>query len=565
MENMKKLIIGMSVALLAWTQMYAQTIYDAADFTAKDLNGTARFVGMGGAMSALGGDISTMGTNPAGIGIYRSNDAMFSFSYSALNADAGYLGNTYSASKNRWNFDNIGLVFSTKIGNRTTLRYVNFGFNYHKAKTFNRNMMMAGDLQGQSQLFQVAGMTDGLGPEYWNNSAIFDDPDIGWLSALGWEGFLVSPSITDQRTDYLHQDADGNQYYIDKDNNLTFDPVGPDGKPNRLAYEDYGFYTTVAGDLPYLREYGSHESGGLDQYDFNVSFNLNDRVYLGVTVGAYDLNYNKYTLYNEDSQGCDGAGYMLESHNNISGAGVDFKFGAIFRPFEYSPLRVGLAFHTPIFYKLTHSTSAILTSDFSEQVIRSYDYLDGGDMKMEYQMKTPWTYNVSLGYTVGSSLALGAEYEYQDYSNIKFNYPDGMAMQFENRQTQNFLQGVHTLRVGAEYKVIPQFSLRAGYNMVTSAYKDEAIKALPVNSIRTDTDFMNLKSQNNYTLGIGYRGSLFYADLAYKLTSQKADFYPFAYSEMDNSGNVIYKELLSEPAKVKFSRSQVLMTLGIRF
>lgn len=581
---MKKLIIGMSVALLAWTQMYAQTIYDAADFTAKDLNGTARFVGMGGAMSALGGDISTMGTNPAGIGIYRSNDAMFSFGYSALNADAGYLGNTYSASKNRWNFDNIGLVFSTKIGNRTTLRYVNFGFNYHKAKAFNRNMMMAGDLQGQSQLFQVAGMTDGLGPEYWNNSAIFDEPDIGWLSALGWEGFLVAPNLSFLPEDIANEIANSEgelkpedfgyypllgendqPYYIDNSNGeLTFDPV-TNGQPNEKAYENYGFYTTVAGEMPYLREYRSHESGGLDQYDFNVSFNLNDRVYLGVTVGAYDLNYNKYTLYNEDSQGRDGAGYMLESHNNISGAGVDFKFGAIFRPFEYSPLRVGLALHTPIFYKLTHSTSAILTSDFSEQVIRSYDYLDGGDMKMEYQMKTPWTYNVSLGYTVGSSLALGAEYEYQDYSNIKFNDPYGMAMQFENRQTQNFLQGVHTLRVGAEYKVIPQFSLRAGYNMVTSAYKDEAIKALPVNSIRTDTDFMNLKSQNNYTLGIGYRGSLFYADLAYKLTSQKADFYPFAYSEMDNSGNVIYKELLSEPAKVKFSRSQVLMTLGIRF
>ena len=123
---MKKIIIGVSVLLLTLMQTHAQTVYDAVDFATKDLDGTARFVGMGGAMGALGGDISTMGTNPAGIGIYRSNDASLSFSYSALSTEAKYLGNTYNASKNRWNFDNIGVVFSTKIGNQTTLRYVSF-------------------------------------------------------------------------------------------------------------------------------------------------------------------------------------------------------------------------------------------------------------------------------------------------------------------------------------------------------------------------------------------------------------------------------------------------------
>lgn len=565
---MKKIIVGVSLLLLALTQVHAQTVYDGVDFTAKDLNGSARFVGMGGAMGALGGDISTIGTNPAGIGIFRSNDIMVSFGYSALDAEADYSGGLYSASKNRWNFDNVGLVYASKIGNKTALRYVNFGFNYHKAKNFHRNMTMAGNLGGQSQLFQIAGLSDGLTPEYWNNGSIFDNNDIGWLSALAWEGYLVGPSITDVNTGYLHQDANGQQYYIDSNNNLTFDAVGADGKPNNLAYEDYGLYQTepgVVGISPYLREYSSRESGGIDEYDFNVAFNFNDRVYLGLTVGIYDLDYNKYTLYNEDSQGEGGGGYQIESFNNISGAGVDVKFGAILRPFQYSPLRIGLALHTPIFYKLTHSTSASMISDFATDVIDTYDYLNGGDMKLEYQLKTPWTYNVSLGYTVGNYLALGAEYEYQDYSSMKFDDPDGMNMAFETQQARNYLKGVHTLRVGAEYKVIPQFALRVGYNFQTSPYKDEAIKVLPLNSIRTDTDFMNLKSLNNYTLGIGYRGAMFYADLAYKLSSQKADLYPFAYYELaDNVGRVSYSEL-PPAAKMKFSRSKVLLTIGMRF
>ena len=44
----------------------AQDTYESARLLGSDLNGTARYVGMGGAMEALGADISTISTNPAG-------------------------------------------------------------------------------------------------------------------------------------------------------------------------------------------------------------------------------------------------------------------------------------------------------------------------------------------------------------------------------------------------------------------------------------------------------------------------------------------------------------------
>ena len=72
---MKKIITLAVLGMLGAVPVSAQTVYDAANIANKDLNGTARFVSMGGAMGALGGDISTIATNPAGIGIYRSNDA----------------------------------------------------------------------------------------------------------------------------------------------------------------------------------------------------------------------------------------------------------------------------------------------------------------------------------------------------------------------------------------------------------------------------------------------------------------------------------------------------------
>ena len=58
----------------------AQDAYNLTSLTSSDLNGTARYVGMGGAMNALGADISTMQSNPAGIGLYRKGDCAFSLS-----------------------------------------------------------------------------------------------------------------------------------------------------------------------------------------------------------------------------------------------------------------------------------------------------------------------------------------------------------------------------------------------------------------------------------------------------------------------------------------------------
>lgn len=537
-------VIGLCLTLVPVT---AQTVYDAAKIADKDLNGTARFVGMGGAMSALGGDISTIGTNPAGIGIYRSHDVMTSFSLSSFGTDANYMGNNLSTSKMKGSYDNLGFVLSTKIGNKTTLRYVNFGFNYHKSNSFYGNMEMGGDLGNQSQSYYMAQQAAGI--ESWGNSP-YTDVNIGWLSVLGYDGWLITDITTDKTgTPYL--DEDGNQI-----NDVNGNPL------YRTPGVYYGLYDN--GNASYRSE----QRGGIEQYDFNISFNIKDRVYLGLTLGAYSVDYNKYTTYGESYE--NGEYYSLTSNNQIVGAGFDVKVGAIIRPFEYSPLRVGLAVHTPTFYSLDYKTRAYVESSLYDPVtgkneaasVATENIVDG-DMIREFRLQTPWLYNVSLGYTIGNSWALGAEYEYQDYSSMEFRDLQGFSDSFEfENSTTAMLKGVHTFRAGLEYKVIPQFAIRAGYNYRSALFNKDAFKDLPINSIQTDTDFSNTQALNNYTVGIGYRGSMFYADLAYKFTSCKSDFYPFV--NMNQTDNVL--EITSpEATKVTDSRSQVLLTLGVRF
>lgn len=507
--------------------MNGQNVYEAAKITQNDLNGTARFVGMGGAMSALGGDISTIGTNPAGIGIYRSNDVVTSFSFTPMQTKSQYDGTDYNNKDNHWAFDNLGVVLSFKIGNVTPLRYVNVGFNYHKVKSFYRNMSMEGTMYADergymSQARQMAEQAN------WSNDdlgavGVFNNPNVGWLSALGWNSYMVG-----------QDDASG-------------------------------LYFPYLSNAPYSR-YNLKERGSIDQYDFNVSFNIKDRVYLGLTIGVYNVDYNKYANYDEDYG--DTQGYNIDNYTGLEGSGFDFKFGAIVRPFEYSPLKVGIAFHSPTFYNLTLASSAYMVSDVlvdnqsMQYTVDTYEEMNGNGL-MDFKFRTPWKYNFSLGYTVGNSLALGAEYEYQNYSKMDFYTTDGYEMN-ETNEAQLCLKGVHAFRIGAEYKIIPQLAVRAGYNYTSSPFKDDAIKALSTNSIETDTGFANLKHQNDYTVGIGYRGSMLYADIAYKRTAYKSDFYPF-YNDFYTDSGAYDATVVPQATKVKDIRNQILFTVGLRF
>ncbi len=526
---MKRYIIVV-LSLLFLGTVSAQTLYDGVEFSNKSLNGTARFVGMGGAMGALGGDISTIGTNPAGIGIYRSNDVMTSFSFTSHEIETKYDGNKFANNRNRGNLDNFGIVFSNNMGKYNALRFLNFAFNYSRAKTFYKTREMNGIMDG-SQVDQMINQANDMYDFGYDlltlsdgENNLFSMDHIGWLGAIGYEGWLFDAA-----------DDEG------------FGPIW-DGLPDGYFY--------------------SKEWGGINQYDFNISFNFIDRIYLGLTIGAYDLNYKKYSYYGEnlfyagDTETKEG--YDLHSQKWIDGAGFDFKFGIIARPFEDSPFRLGLSFHTPTYYKLTLGAKSYLSSILNgvddkgnpasiESMVSAPNEF-GERMETDFKLNTPWKLNFSLGHTIGTKLALGAEYEYQDNSNIKFKKPDwyGGSMEFENTVAKEYLKGVHTFRLGAEYNVIPEFAFRVGYNLSTSSYENNAAKVLAADALETDTDYANSEELHRITLGVGYRGRSFYADLGYQYNHYKEDFYAFEHIDL-------------VPAKSTHSRSQVLMTLGFRF
>lgn len=539
MKNIKT--IATASLLLSFIGATAQTPYDAARFSGNELNGTARFVGMGGAMSALGADISVIGSNPAGIGLFRGHDFTTSFGFNATKSASDFGGNTMNEKRNRASFDQIGFVYTSKIGNRTKLRYVNFGFNYHKSKNFNRQFASGGMLGGISQTGQMANMINA-----WIDGPSTLDKQIGDIYNYGMQGYDLPNPYHPTQSPYPYLGVMGVRsglVYVNKDD------------PTQLMYMN-----------GHANGYRSVEEGGISDYDFNVSFNVEDRMYFGATIGVHDVSYRRSSYYTEDVYDKSSTGYY-EINNTFStdGTGFDFKLGAIFRPFEESPFRFGVAVHTPIWYALTDIYSSnmytYLEDKNTQKVLvdfkESPQYYTDGDVLRDYQLVTPWRFNVSMGTVVAGNIALGAEYEFMNYASAKLKYSDGYDIEGQNSYAKDDLKGVHTVRVGAEARILPSLSVRAGYNFSSSVFKESAKKKLWENDMRTDTEYFNDFGRNTVTVGLGYRGNRFYADLAYKYDMYKSDFYAFSDEELVDD--------YLTATKVNNKRHQLLMTLGVHF
>lgn len=548
---MKKILSIMTAAMLG-TAVSAQETYDNAQLATKDLNGTARYVGMGGAMEALGADLSTICTNPAGIGMFRRGMVAGSFGFNTL-SDAKSFGN---ANKTNMSFDQAGFVYSMRSGRHSML---NFGFNYTKSKNFDQILTAAGRLNNASQN-KLSAMKNA------NGVYTLQDKNNG----------LVSNSGAYSQADYLYSNVLFN-HYKEPAENESADPTNAQlNKNGVIVYDNTGlpvYYNATCYD------FGRSTTGYIGQYDFNVSGNSNDRFYWGFTVGIYDVHYNGSSLYSESLvDGNTAIGDVaMNDERKITGTGFDVKAGLIFRPAEESPFRIGLYVHTPTWYDLTTRNYTVLNNNTNE----AYGSTERGKSSESYDFKfyTPWRFGVSLGHTVGNYLALGATYEYADYTTNDIRVNDGGEVDYwgnyyetssrdeaMKQNIKNSLKGVHTVKVGMEFKPEKNFAVRLGYNYQSAMYNKNGFKDGSLESYGTyyasTTDYTNWKDTHRFTAGVGYNYGKFSFDLAYQYSQTNGDFYPFM-SYVDDSEPKF--DNVCDAVKVSNKRNQLLFTVGYKF
>lgn len=531
---MKKIFI-LSAIWFVSIAATAQEAYEISEIMHQDLNGTARYIGMGGAMDALGADISTMSSNPAGIGLFRRNQVSLSLGFINQN------GSEFEGIKpSMVSFDQAGVVISTNTSFRKQ-SYLNFGFNYSKSRNYRQLIEAGAQLYGASQTIQTCGkgMT---GIFEYNNSVNQVD------HLYGQAGFIVG------------DDKHGYDYFYNEG-------------------ENYDMERGVKGHT--------------NNFDFNLSGNINNRIFLGITFGIKDLTYRATSSYYEWQ--ALGSTSNIYDERDLDGTGFDIKLGAIVRPIEESPFRIGLSISTPTWYRLTSSNFSEIAYSYIDKPKEEPKYITDWYTSQEsyrYHFSTPWNFGISLGHTIGDKIALGASYNYADYSATTARISDGYDTYYDyygsyssehtlkdkqtSRQLSKTLEGVHNVKVGAEIKPIPELAVRVGYNYVSSMYNSDGMKDPTLctigNYYMSQTDYTNWKATNRFTCGLGFQIDNFGLDLSYQYSMRKGDFYPFSsgtydFTTWDEDGepvNVTLDNTVSA-CEVKDNRHQVLMTLSYKF
>jgi hypothetical protein len=312
---------------------FAQEEFDGLKYSLQDINGSARYVAMSGAFGALGGDMSTLSMNPAGIAVYRSSELAISPFFSSNSAKSLFNQTESSNSKSKVLINNFGYVGSFRTYDESAISNFNFGIAYNKIKDFNRDFYIVGK-SPSSLLDKISNDANNGGSD---------------LTDYAYETWLINQNQTS------------------------------------------GLYESILNDGENTKKYMfMSENGAVNEWAFSLGTNYGHILYLGMTLGLQSINYEMSSVYNEDFD--EGGGLELRNVLNTQGSGVSFKGGVIYRPVP--ELRLGFAYHSPTYYYMTDSYGASmasmgLTDPSTGNVFDPNPTYQLDDASADYQLKTP--------------------------------------------------------------------------------------------------------------------------------------------------------------------------------
>ena len=336
------------------------TAQDVQRFAERDLMGTARYVGMGGAMTAIGGDPTAAMDNPAGLGLYRRNEVTLTIDETidhSTQISTALPSSAQGHTRSRFAAPNVAVIWSW--GNPDKQRgvlYSNIMLSANRLTNYHRDISASANDLSMAQT--ICQLTNGLSEQNLQNTP-WDDVEVGWLSILGYEAYLIDPV-----DDYQWQPA------------LDF----------------------TQGTLTIS------ETGQSNQYTFSWALNVNHQWYLGMGLNLPTLSYTKQTSHTESDR-INSA--QLKSLYHLSGVGVNGNFGLIYRPIQ--ALRLGLSFQTPTMMSLSVQTEGDLYTTVAGE---SYSILTPESGVISTKMASPLRTSVSIATQMGSEGLLAVQYDY---------------------------------------------------------------------------------------------------------------------------------------------------------
>ena len=506
---MKK-ILFISGTLLSVTTAFTQEPADALRYSWTIQSGTARQQAVGGAMASLGGDISAIFVNPAGLGFYRTGDAVITPGFNLNKIRATYYDHQEEAKRNNLSFGTTGIVIGSFDGKTNSSA---FGLAINRNASFGGHTLYRGvntqNSYSQKFLEEISGVKDA--------NAVASNFPFGTSLAF-------------------------NTYWIDT---IAGGSTG-----------NYQFQTRAPiGNL--IQENDVITRGGITELALSFAGNKNNKWMLGFTLGIPFINFERESVFSE-ADATDNPNNKFDiasiSENlTTSGTGANLKLGVIYKPQEF--IRLGLAVHTPTLYMLTDKYSASVTSNtesYQGILTQTSGDLVGTDGEFKYWLVSPYKIMASASYVLREIQDvtkqrgfITADIEFVNHRASSFTTdPEGDNSQSTkdylksvNRGIDEAYKGAFNFRVGGELKFTTIMG-RIGAAYYGNPYKD-----------------LNEEKGHKFQLsgGLGYRDKGWFIDGTYVHTMGKDIHYAY------RLGSVPY-----QGASLKTTGGNIIITVGVK-
>jgi len=488
-----KTILYLSVIALSF-QTTAQTEEDALRYSQNYFGGSAKNNSTAGALSAIGGDFSTTAQNPSSMARFNKNNFLFTPIFVTTNSTSNFYGNTDAASSKDIKIGNISYLKSYKLAPEQYNGWmsIQMGAGYNRINSFENKNQYSGELDS-SILDYFTSSANGTHPD--NIYAFFP-----YTSGLAYDTYAIDPDTLNSYSSGVHS---GNTIH------------------NRTVFS----------------------SGSMGEFSLAISGNYKNKLYIGGTVNAVNVNYSTNFIHKEEYTAKDSL--FLNStkyigHLTTEGWGYNAKMGMTY--LATSQLSFGLAVHSPTFFSLTDNwgNDMVSSTDKGKLVIKDENKPTG---EYEYTLQTPFKTILSAGYIIKKKASIGAEIEVINYreallGSVKFG-DSYYSFSDENNQIKNIYQARVNYKIGGEYRLNSRVYLRGGYAYYNSPYTKESE--------------VNTSATQFITAGAGLNFGDFYFDFAVVSKHLSYDYYAYNPSLKGSKSSFKTQEL-------NFSAS-----LGVRF
>jgi len=500
--------------LLSLSESFAQTdpyFEDAIRYSQTQPAGTARFLGIGGVNNALGGDLSSLAGNPAGLGVYNKSELGVSMGLGFASPNTSYNGTNTGDNRSYIYFPNLGVVFSSDRTKETSGAFKggSFGVGLTRISNFQNEYVFSGKNTQNSMTDYFISLANGKSENYYGSlkSDELLNPD-----EMAYYTFLIEPQYT------------------------------PTPASNYYSWNT-GYSSKQTGTVL--------TKGAINQWNFTYGANFNDNFYLGASLGVPMLRYITDKTYKESVLNNDSLNYFrFDESLTVKGTGVNLKLGFIAKLSDR--MRFGMSFVTPTYYGINETYDSYLKVQYKvDQILDKYGTSDipGGmvDIKSQtnsfkYNLYTPLKVGGGLAYFLGKSGFISADLEYVPYNliNLKENNlysTAGNSTFIDDNQAFKSLKPQVNFNVGAELRK-DVYRFRAGFSKQGDAFAG-------MNGIN--------RSTYNFSLGAGVRFDTYYADFALVNTRSSNVYAP--YTLPDNS----------PIANIKNKTTQFVISTGLFF